>query len=198
MNDAPYAALDQAELLQLALNAGAQGDAGAAIGYLKEAASRPDATAIAHLLLGAEYAQSGLYERAVDELEASVALDPTLSVARFQLGLLLTCLNEADRAELVLTPLMELREDDPFCLFGAGLLALIGNRLADALRQLELGIERNRDNPALNGDMRRLADEVQKAIDTAQPVEPADDPDGAPSGDGLHVLLSAYMGNAAS
>jgi hypothetical protein len=125
-------------------------------------------------------------------------MDPALSVARFQLGLLLTCLNEAGRAEMVLTPLMELGDDDPLRLFGAGLLALIGDRLADALRHLELGIERNRGNPALNADMHRLADEVRKAIGATQAEEPADEPDGASSGDGLHVLLSAYMGNAAS
>lgn len=197
MNNAAYAALDQGELLQLALNAGAQDDAGAAIAYLKEAVSRPDATAVAHLLLGAEYAQSRLYDRAVDELESAIALDPTLSVARFQLGLLLTCLNESGRAEMVLAPLLELGEDDPLRLFGAGLLALIGNRLADALGKIELGIERNTRNAPLNADMRRLAGEVGKAIDAAATQEPAVDGEEAPS-EGLHVLLSAYMGNAGS
>lgn len=197
MNNAAYAGLDQAELLQLALNAGAQGDAGAAIAYLKEAVGRPDATAVAHLLLGAEYAQNQLYDRAVDEMEAAIALDPTLSVARFQLGLLLTCLNEAGRAELVLTPLLELGADDPLHRFGAGVLALIGDRLADAVDELERGIELNAQNAPLNADMRRLADEVRKAIDVAAPPAPADEADDAPSG-GLHVLLSAYMGNAGS
>ncbi|MES2347551.1 MAG: hypothetical protein V4641_08265, partial [Pseudomonadota bacterium] len=76
------ALLDQAELQQLALNASAANDSASAIAYWKEAVSRADATAQARYLLGAEYAQIKMYDRAIGEMEAAVALDPALSIAR--------------------------------------------------------------------------------------------------------------------
>jgi tetratricopeptide (TPR) repeat protein len=196
MNNPAFAGLDQTELVQLALNAGSSGDAGVAIAYLKEAVARPDATAIAHFLLGAEYAQSRLYEHAVDEMEAAIALDPALAIGRLQLGLLLTCMNEGGRAQLVLEPLQALGEEDSARLFGAGLVFLIENRLSDALARLEAGIERNQQNPALNTDMRRLADEIAKVV-TQAPVDEAETAsDAQEETDGRHMLLSAYMGNS--
>ena len=93
MSNSILAGLDQAERMQLALQAGAANEAGSAIAYLKEAVARPDATAQAHYLLGAEYAQLGMFDRAAGEMEAALALDQTLYTARLQLGLL--CLRSA-------------------------------------------------------------------------------------------------------
>lgn len=183
--------LDQTELLQLSTEAGATGEAGAAIAYLKEAVSRPDATGIAHFLLGAEYAQIKLYERAVSEMEAALALDPALSIARLQLGLLWLTSGIGERATQVFEPLAELPDSDPLRHFGAGLVALIKDQFDEAVRQLRSGIVLNLTNQALNTDMQRIIDEIgqlQAGPGAAAAAAPAE----APS---QHVLLSAYTGN---
>ena len=89
MTTASIAALDQVELVKLALDASRNSNHGVALAYLKEAVSRADATATAHHLLGAEYAQIQMMDRAIVEMEAALALDATLATARLQLGLLL-------------------------------------------------------------------------------------------------------------
>jgi len=193
MTQTTLALLDQAELFQLATNASSSDDDATAIGYLKEAVSRPDATAKAHYLLGALYAQIKLYDRAADEMEAAIALDPALSAARLQLGLLWLTGNVADRAEATLTPLMELSPADPMHHFGRGLVDLLHDRLEQAVGALEQGIALNTVNAPLNGDMRRIIDGVaalRAQAPQAAPEAPAADSDGA-----QHVLLSAYTGN---
>jgi tetratricopeptide (TPR) repeat protein len=183
--------LDQAELLQLAIDSNNSGAAGAAIAYLKEAVSRTDATANAHFLLGAEYAQIKLYDRAVGEMEAALALDPGLSIARLQLGLLWLTSGAVERAVQVLAPLSELGEEEPLRLFAEGLCALVRDEFDNTVRLLESGIAHNQVNDALNTDMRRLLDELAplRAAAGQGAPEPAD------AEDIPHLLLSAYTGN---
>lgn len=194
--------LDQVELLQLARNAGSADDSASAIAYLKEAVSRTDATGAAHYLLGAEYAQIGMYERAVSEMESALALDPALATARLQLGLLWLGGGAVDRAESVLLPLAELAPDDALRHFGAGLCLLIKNQVDEAVTRLEQGIALNTSNAPLNGDMRKIIDEIARvrsgAASGAAP-EPASAAQGPASTsvaeDTQHILLSAYTGN---
>jgi tetratricopeptide (TPR) repeat protein len=192
MNHSPYALLDQNELLQLAINASQADNGGAAIAYLKEAVGRADANAIAHYLLGAEYAQIQMYERAIDEMEAALALDPALITARLQLGLLQLGQNAAERALAVFAPLQELDPAHPFALFGRGLSLLAGDQLAAASACLQDGIVANNINPALNGDMQKIVDEIAatlaKNAAAGAPVEDAEPAD-------RHIFLSAYTGN---
>ncbi|KQQ96162.1 lipopolysaccharide assembly protein LapB [Massilia sp. Leaf139] len=183
--------LDQTELLQLAIDASNGGAAGAAIAYLKEAVSRTDATANAHFLLGSEYAQIKLYDRAVNEMEASLALDPGLSIARLQLGLLWLTSGAAERAVQVLAPLSDLGQADPLRLFGEGLCALVRDEFDETVRLLESGIAHNHANDALNTDMRRLLDELAPLRATRGQSAP----EPAAAEDIPHLLLSAYTGN---
>lgn len=192
MISSTLALLDQTELLQLALEANRSGEGGASIAYLKEAVSRADATGNAHFLLGAEYAQIKLYDRAVSEMEAALALDPGLSIARFQLGLLWLTGGEPERALQVFAPLAELAESDPLHLFGQGLCALIRNEFDETVRLLESGIALNQTNDALNGDMRTMLAELARGRATGH--EEATEA-GASDEDMHHVLLSAYTGN---
>ncbi|WEF32861.1 tetratricopeptide repeat protein [Pseudoduganella chitinolytica] len=185
------AMLDQAELFQLALSVSGAGDSGTAIAYLKEAVSRADATAAAHYLLGAEYAQIRLYDRAMDEMEAAIALDPALWTARLQLALLYLGANKEDRAGDALRPLAEMGDDPALQQFAKGLLALIAEDMAGAVSALADGIERNQANPALNGDMQRIIDEIGRRQEAAPPA--AEDTDGSDGSE--HILLSAYAGN---
>lgn len=194
MSNGTFAMLDQAELQQLALNASAHNDSASAIAYLKEAVSRADATAAAHYLLGAEYAQIKMYERAIGEMEAGIALDPGLSVARLQLGMLWLGANQPTRAAEVLLPLDELGAADPLNRFGAGLRHLVADDLAAALRCLGEGVALNTANPALNNDMQSIMRQIELTRDggAAPAADPAADP--APDEDSQHILLSAYTG----
>jgi len=187
MNNDTLSLLDQAELFQLAMTASAGGDSGTTIAYLKAAVSRSDATAHAHYLLGAEYAQIALYDRAMDAMEAAIALDPSLWTARLQLALLYLGANREDRAAETLGPLSQRPEDEPLQRFSDGLLRLIGNDLPGAQQVLADGIARNTVNPALNGDMQRIIDEIQRRTGDAPAEDTGTDAD--------HILLSAYAGN---
>ncbi|NRR31451.1 hypothetical protein HSX11_14835 [Oxalobacteraceae bacterium] len=200
MTIATLSMLDQAELLQLALNASGANDSASAIAYLKEAVSRADATAVAHYILGAEYAQIKMYERAIGEMEAAIALDPTLSIARLQLGMLWLGANDGARAAEVLLPLTELAATDALHQFGAGLLHLIREELAEAIYCLSQGVTLNTSNPALNGDMQKIVREVEsaQANAAAAPVAPTQDQAQAEEEGTRHVLLSAYAGNNAN
>ncbi|NVE01849.1 lipopolysaccharide assembly protein LapB [Massilia sp. BJB1822] len=190
MNNATLSILDQTELFQLALNASSGGDSASTIAYLKEAVSRSDASANAHYLLGAEYAQIKLYARAIDEMEAALALDPALGTARLQLAMLWLGQNENERAAATLRPLEELGEQEALHHFGAGLLRLIGGDSAGAIASLERGIGLNLAVPPLNGDMQRIIAQVQAMSQAEAAGEGA-----APEEGGQHILLSAYAGN---
>lgn len=195
MSNSILAGLDQAELMQLALQAGAAGEAGGAIAYLKEAVARPDATAQAHYLLGAEYAQLGMFDRASGEMEAALALDQTLYTARLQLGLLWLGANQAARAADVLAPLREAGVPAALQHFGGGLLQLIADDLAGARAELEQGMAANTVNPPLNGDMQRIVDEINARLAAGAAAPAAAATPAEPEGDGQHLLLSAYAGH---
>lgn len=191
MTNAMLAGLDQTELFQLARNASDDNEHGKAIAYLKEAVERTDATAHARYLLGAEYAQSKLYTRATGELEAALALDPGLHIARLQLGMLWLSMGESARGTEVLSALLELPEQEPLRLFGDGLIQLAENQLPAALRALTQGIARNSANQALNKGMQQVVAGIEETGVMLQGDETLPKDDDAQH----HLLLSAYMQN---
>lgn len=192
MSTESWAGLDTAELLQLGINAGAAGDGGNALAYFKQAAARQDASAMAHFLLGAEYAQNKLYERAVDEMEAALALDPAMGLARFQLGLLLATMADPVRAAQVLQPLDELGEADPLFQFGRGLRHLLRDEFEPAAHCLRAGQRLNLANPALNANIGMIL--ATMPAPAAAPDEAAPAQEEAESG-WRHMLISTYTGH---
>jgi Flp pilus assembly protein TadD len=193
MTDSAYSRLGQAELVGRATDASRAGDSAVAIAYLQEAVARDDATAIAHYLLGAELAQTRQYEQAIDAMEAALALDPTLAIVRIQLGMLWMGQNVASNARATLAPLLELPADGYLHLVGAGLLALLDDRLEDAARLLTKGQALNTANVPLNGDLQRIVNAIAQAQPTDEPPAELEKP--AHDEDLRHVLLSAYVGN---
>jgi tetratricopeptide (TPR) repeat protein len=177
-------------LFEMAVQALRQGDSTAAVARLEEAASRGDASARACYLLGAQYAQMNRFDDAAHQFDRAVALNPALSVARFQHGLLALTMGDAPESTRILSPLLQLGEIDPFTHFAAGLLHLVRNEFANALACLERGIVLNAANPPLNADMRKLMDRIHSTIATAA----AEENEGTTSNATPHVLLSAYTG----
>lgn len=194
--------LDQAELRQLGLNASDKGNNHLAIAYFKEAVSRPDADGTARFILGMHYAQIKMYDSAIGEMEAAIALDPGLTIARLQLGLLWLTNGQARQAMDMLAPLQLLPETDALRYFGQGLTHLAHDQLPEASASLVRGIELNVFNPALNVDMQKFVDRIAEAAasgPTAPPGAPATESETEKPDDDTsvyrHLLAAAYGGN---
>lgn len=190
--------LDGPELLHLALEAAGRNDHGTAITYLKQALDLPEgSTAISTdyakyvYLLGAEYAQIGMMDRAAENMAKAIDMDPSLHTARFQLGLLHITCNQPAQALSVLAPLEKLPEDSAFHHFGMGLQYLIQDQIAPCRTALLKGIDLNSASPvpnlALNADMQKLLNAMEQfggGTETAVAM-------GAPNAE-AGFLMSAY------
>lgn len=184
MKDEPLQNLDEQELLHLAIEAGRRQRHGEALDYLKRAAARPQASARAHFLLGAHHAQIGLAERAVEDFQRALALEPQLSAARFQLGFLLIGNGRVAEGLAALEPLEALGAGDPYFHFKRAIAHLCHDEFEPCAAALRQGMDVNRANAPLNAEMQRLLEQVQAAAGGAPPEPGADQPG--------QILLSAY------
>lgn len=175
--------LDQEELLHLAIEATQRGEHGAAISYLKEGIQRfPKDGKIAYVL-GAEFAQIGLYDKAEEEMKRSIQLEPELYTAVFQLGLLQMTQGKVSEAKATWLALDVLNDDNALRLFKNGLESLAGEQYEDARILLEKGLVSNTFSPELNRDMQNVLSSIPSIQDAPQ--------EGAVSAAG-HAWLSAY------
>lgn len=190
-----FAGWDQQQLVQMALQAGQRNDAGTALAVLQEAVSRPDASAAAHFLLGAEYAQSRSYEQALQQYEAAVAIDPSLAIARFQLGLLCLTMAQVDRSRQVLSPLLGLPESKALKHFAQGLLALMNDALGEAEAALLQGLACQDDNAALNADMHKIIEQIRLLQAGQAPADAKEDQQEDAPAEVNQLFLSTYKGH---
>ena len=145
--------LTQDELLHLAVEATRRGEHGASISYLKEGVSRfPEDAKLAYVL-GAEFAQIGIYDKAEYEMQRAVSIDPELYTASFQLGLLQMTLGKVEDAKLSWKNIDNLSKEHSLWLFKNGLELLADEQYLDARKFLEQGIKVNDFSPELNRDM---------------------------------------------
>jgi tetratricopeptide (TPR) repeat protein len=170
------------ELTRKALEASAHEDSEGAITCLKEAIEVDGQAALPRYLLGAEYAQIGLIDRAVAEMSRAVSSDPGLAIARFQLGLLHLTSGRVEEAAATWQRLDALGELHPLRLFKEGLLQMARDRFAEAKFLIEEGLARHSGNTPLDADMRKVLAQIERAEAPG---------DGAGS---EHILLSAYRG----
>jgi len=157
------AELDAQELLHLGLYAVDQDEPHQAIECLKRCLRLEPENAKATYLLGALYAQIGLYDRAKATLVRAIALNPAEHTASFQLGLLHLTSNELPEAHAVWARLDDLPPEHFLNSFRKGLLALVEDNFVTSAALLEKGIAANKLNEALNNDMRGLLASVQAA-----------------------------------
>ncbi|MEM8697271.1 MAG: tetratricopeptide repeat protein [Pseudomonadota bacterium] len=128
-----------------------------------------------HFLRGSLLAGSKRYDDARPAMRQAIELDPDYAIARFQYGFLELSSGHADEAERIWQPLSALDAQDPLRIFAIGLGHLIRDEFSEALVQLENGILHNRENPALNGDMQLIIDEIGRLFgsDPAEGSEPS-------------------------
>lgn len=177
-----------------AMDASAQGDADNAIRLFREASAENPAWALPPFLLGAELAQVGRHDEAMQAFAAAVLLAPDLHIARFQLGLLQYTSGQAALALVTWHPLSQLAEAHPLREFVLGFAALADNRFEEAISRFRAGQQLNTDNPPLNGDIEMLIGKVE-AVMRANAAEngPEAAAHEAADADIAHVLLSNYQ-----
>jgi tetratricopeptide (TPR) repeat protein len=113
-----------------------------------------------HFLKGSLLAGRQDYVPARASMRHAVDLAPDYAIARFQLGFLLLTSGEPHAAQEAWGPLHALAADNYLRVFVIGLCHLIRDEFADAVRLLQDGMARNRDNPAMNRDMQLIVDEI--------------------------------------
>lgn len=162
--------LTQEEILHLAIEATRKGEHGSSISYLKEGVSRfPNDAKLAYVL-GAEFAQIGIYDKAESEMQRAVLLDQDLYTASFQLGLLQMTLGKVDDAKLSWKNIDRLPEAHSLWLFKTGLEQLADNKNVEAKVLLEQGIAANDFSPELTRDitmiLESIADSTSDVVDS--------------------------------
>lgn len=117
-----------------------------------------------HFLRGSLLAAGRDYQEARIAMRRAVDLAPDYAIARFQLGFLLLTCGEPYAAQEAWGPLHGRPVDDYLRIFATGLAHLIRDEFAEADERLREGMRRNAENPALNGDMQRILDEMKDRI----------------------------------
>ena len=177
--------LDAEELFHLGLHALRNDDPEKAISCLKECLERDPADAKSTYLLGATYAQMGMYDRAKQMLDQAIVLNPREYTAIFQLGLLHLTSGDVQQSKIVWQHLDVLGSDHFLYLFKSAMLALVADDFALCIALVDAGIEANTSNEALNNDMRKIKESAAAA--TAHASEPVE-------GSAVsHVALSGYQ-----
>ena len=169
--------LDADELLHLALTASRQGRTEEAIIGLKRALALAPDSARLHYVLGSEYAQIGLLDRAVAHIHQAIELNPTLEGPRFQLGFIYLNAGNVDAATKTWEAFDALGEDHALYLFKTGLLHLVKNDLGQCEECLRRGIAANNMYEALSHDMAQILKGVQnRRAATARPATKQEPP----------------------
>jgi tetratricopeptide (TPR) repeat protein len=141
--------LNAEELFHLALKTG---DRDKSISYLKRSIElAPAANSV--YMLAAEYAASGMKQRAIALMQQALELNPELWTAYFQLGLLFLTQNLVAEARTAFAPLLQPGPDEYLFHFGNGMTQLIDEQPEAALESLKSGLTINHSNPALNRDV---------------------------------------------
>ena len=153
---------DADETLKLAIHASEHGDAHSAIRYLTELLNiQPDHGAACYFL-AMQYAEIGLFERAITTLQHAVEINPTFDIAQFQRGLLYLQTQQTLEAEQIFSGLSLSSHDPALTAFSLGYLALFKEQIPNAIHHFQEGIAVC-SNDALSNDIKRVIAQVEKA-----------------------------------
>lgn len=148
--------LDADELFHLGLHALRNDNPEDAIKRLKECLDLNPADARATYLLGATYAQVGMYDRARELLQQSILLNPQEYTAVFQLGLLYLTSGDVARGRETWEQLDTLGSEHFLHLFKSAMLALAEDDFERCVALIDRGMASNTANEALNRDMQQV------------------------------------------
>jgi Flp pilus assembly protein TadD len=185
--------MNATELFHIALDAMNSQQVEVAMSTLKRCITMQDDFAQAHYLLGVNYAQIGMIDTALAAMRRALELAPEMELARFQLGLLLVSIGQVEEGASAWEPLADLDHEHPLYLFKEGIMHMVRDQFEDARRLLVAGIERNRENAALNHDMYNIVQRLDELL--AQQMEPAAEEEHAAEEGGQHLGVSVYQGN---
>jgi tetratricopeptide (TPR) repeat protein len=152
--------LDADELLHLAMEASKKQDSEAAIKYLKSAREQSPESSEVQFMLGATYADLGMFDRAETSLKEAVTLKPDFEAAIFQLGLLYIVNNRIDNAAEAWEALDTKGEENPYYLFKSGLLKLANDEFDQSIEYINKGLQANQENEPLNINMSRILNDI--------------------------------------
>ncbi len=153
--------LDTQELLHLAMFAASKDHHDDALTYLKQALKQEPKNPNVCLLLAAEYAEIGMYDRALEFFDSAERIDPNLKIAALQSSLLLISLDRLEEAKTKLEQLKTLDDTSYMGLFASGLLYLIEENFTSAHEQLTKGCLANQDNLPLNEDITKIIKQIE-------------------------------------
>jgi Flp pilus assembly protein TadD len=187
--------LDSEELLHLALIDIGNADHEGAIDKLKRALDSSSSDARLHFLLGAEYAEIGLRDRAKESTSKALSLNPTLHAARFQLGMLHLVSGQIDDARREWSPLDALGDKAGMVLYKNALLSFEDNDPGRGLALLREGIAANTGDAAL---MAEMAKTLQRAEERLSRPGSVSEPSSSATPIGTSELLSRYEDGAAA
>lgn len=140
-----------------ALGAAPEVDATALDDLLRQYAKDPRL----HFLKGSFLAGARDYAGAKIAMRSALDLAPGFEIARFQLGFLQLTSGEPVAAQETWGPLYGLPDGHYLQCFMLGLIHLVRDEFSETIRQLELGMAHNTENPPLNEDMRLIIKAVK-------------------------------------
>jgi tetratricopeptide (TPR) repeat protein len=155
-------------LMQQALAASQKDNSDLALQLFSKASELRPQSGIPHFLTGAEYAQLGRMSDAEAAYANAVLLEPSLSIARYQLGLVQFTSGRAPMALVTWQPLLALPSNDPLGFFVRGFIELAQDKFESSLDFFSKGINTNHTNAPLNADITRLMEKIRHLVNNKQ------------------------------
>jgi len=187
--------------LENAIAASTHGNSDQAIALMLQAIQEQPESGLPHLLLGAEYASLGRMEAAEQCFANAVLLDPSMVVARYQLGLLQYSSGRASTALITWQPLLALDDQNsPLPHWIKGFAALAGDNFNAARECFETGLARNAEHPPMSDDIRKVLAQMDaispvtndSRLEAVYEATTALQPEATNEEQSSHVLLSNY------
>jgi predicted Zn-dependent protease len=178
--------LDAEELFHVSLSAMQHGRDGEALEALKRLLALQPGHQQAQHLLGAQYAQLGMFARAEATWRALLVAAPEFDAARFQLGRLVMLGGDEAAVQAVLAPLIDRTDDLGW--YAQAVVAASRNEPSVVEQALGKGLACEQSNPGVAGDMRQWLQRLREQ--GGQPAAPA--PNTPPAPEAASMLLSGY------